>query len=239
MSLKTNTFRKIIGRPLNTHNFVVMIPALADVQILVSGTTFPTEVLGTKKLFYQGEPINYHTYPNRGGTWQCSLSESEYAKVFQSASLEYQMHFSQALGMLSSITSEDKFNMLVGIRPLSDNRPVTGGLSEFGIGTSVFSATMQGCFLLGMSPVNLSHSTVTTSWVWGLTFSYDSVLYNPALPNFNTRGVVDLPVVPVVENISLGANELKKQGKFRVQRSFDFNTLSDLQSDSNNDLIVR
>jgi hypothetical protein len=212
MSLKTSTFRRIIGRPLNTHNFVVRIPALADVQILVSSTTFPTETLGEKKLYYQGEPINFPTYPLRGGEWTCSLNESEYAKVYMSASLEFNMNFLQALGTLTTLAAKDRFDIIVGIRPLSNSNSILGAISDLGLGTGVFSVTLQGCFLKGMSPVNLSSSAATTNWVWNLTFSYDSIVYEHAVPNFNRHDYKDLPPLPDIKNIDLGENELSKQG---------------------------
>ncbi len=201
MSIKTNTFRQMLGRPLNTHNFFISIPTMSDVELLVSSTTFPTEKLGSKTLFYQGEAINFPTMPQRGGDWSCTLSEGEYAKVYRSASLEYKTNFLQDLGVLNSWAFLDKFDIVVGSKPLSEGKRSvwseivsrTSALSPSGssvssvirsvgnIGslfskdTSLFSVKLKGCFFLGIEPVSLSAGTPTTSWSWVLTFKYDSL----------------------------------------------------------------
>lgn len=226
MSLKTAVFRKVIGRPLNTHNFVVHIPAISGVHLLVSGTSFPTEKLGGKKLFFQGEPISFPTYPNRGGTWSCTFSESEYAKVYRSSSLEFNLNFNQALGVLNYLPVFTKFNMWVGVHPMSDDR---SSIEKFlSMGTGLFSVTMVGCYLLGMEPVRLDNKAATTSWSWTLSFSYDSLIYNPALPNRNPDEHRELPKEVQVDwsYNRAGSNELLKQNPAAGQVVPDFSDVN-------------
>ena len=221
MSIKVATFRKLLGRPMNTHNFYVQIPLLSDVVLLVSATTFPTEKMGTKTLYYQGEPTYFPTTPQRGGSWTCTMSEGEYAKVYRSASVLFKTDFLQDLGMMNHFALLDKFDIVVGAKTI-----------DAGVGhrssKTPFSVKLIGCSFLGLDPVNLSAAGATQAWSWQLTFQYDSLSYSRAdfLSNFvgkvtggligngyevGSGGFGTLPPLPNIEEVVVGENELLKQ----------------------------
>lgn len=221
MSIKVSTFTRLIGRPLNTHNFYIQMSPLSDVTILVSATSFPTEKLGTKVMYYQGEPTYFPTTPQRGGTWSCTLSEGEYAKVFKSASILFKTDFLQDLGMMNHFALLDKFSITVGAKTID---------SDVGHSSSKtpFSVKLHGCVFLGMDPVQLNAGSVTQPWSWQLTFQYDSLSYSRAdflskaigkltggLLGSNYKagsgGAGALPPLPNLPELSAGGNELLKQ----------------------------
>ena len=223
MSIKAKTFQNLLGRPLNTHNFFVLIPTMSYVELLVSATSFPTEKLGSKVLYYQGEPTYFPTMPQRGGTWQCTLSEGEYAKVYGSASMEYKTNFLQSLGLLNSWSLLDSFDIEVGSKAISAG--VTATQAEV-----PFSVKLLDCFLLGMEPVQLSAGQTTLSWAWQVSFQYGSLEYSASgalskkLSDLTSGiigdryrpsqdGVVSLPPLPNISELLVGANELSKQAK--------------------------
>lgn len=230
MSIKVNTFQKLIGRPLNTHNFFISIPQMQDITLLVSATTFPTEKLGTKTLFYQGEPTYFPTTPQRGGTWSCTISEGEFAKSYKSASLSFKINFLQNMGVMNFFSLLDKFDIVVGSKTID-----AGVHQEYS--TSPFSVSLKDCFLLGMEPVSLNAGSVTQAWAWNLSFQYDSLVYSKAdfigklTPDLTrgVSGVMDsvnfvtglfnsgnekhpLPKAPNLPELEVGKNELLKQG---------------------------
>lgn len=175
MSIKVNIFRGLLGNPMNTHNFYVRIPRMSDVELLVSATSFPTEKLETVPYYYQGEIVYYPTMPRRGGTWTCTLPEGEYAKVYRTASLEFGTDFLQKIGIMNHYSNTDKFDILVaaksiraGVVPMPRQIPM--------------SVRLEGCVFLGLDPVQLNSGQANQMWVWNLTFSYDSLVYLPAIP---------------------------------------------------------
>lgn len=109
---------------------------------------------------------------------------------------------------------------------MSDDR---SSIEKFlSMGTGLFSVTMVGCYLLGMEPVRLDNKAATTSWSWTLSFSYDSLIYNPALPNRNPDEHRELPKEVQVDwsYNRAGSNELLKQNPAAGQVVPDFSDVN-------------
>lgn len=168
MSLKAQTLITNLGNPLNTHNFVVYISNkdFEGVQILVSSTTFVTEVLQEYLLYFQGEKVRFPSIPDNGGEWTCQIPEGELAK-FRSAYIKhYSKNFNQTTGAMTHWSITDKFTIDVYARSLRGD--VDGSDKLFGV-------KLHGCYMKGASPVNLNNSNPTQNWVWDVRFTYDYI----------------------------------------------------------------
>ena len=109
MSIKVNVFRGMLGNPLNTHNFLVNIPRLADVQVMVNATSFPTEQLQQYVSNFQGEVVRFPSIPTNSGAWSCTLPEGEYAKVYKAITREYALNYQQDTGAMTCWAVDDSF----------------------------------------------------------------------------------------------------------------------------------
>lgn len=164
MSIKATKFQELLGNPLNTFNFTCIIPALESVQVLVSSTTFPTELLQEFTLYFQGERVKFPSIPSNSGDWNATMPEGEFLKVHQALYNYMRSKYSQQTGQLVYWSITDKFDIEIYPRRLRGD--VEGSDKMFGV-------RMVGCFLKGSSPVGLDNSNATSNWVWDLQFSYD------------------------------------------------------------------
>lgn len=156
----------MLGNPLNTHNFIVTIPALSDIQMMVSSTTFPSEQLQEYVLFYQGERVKFPSIPTNSGTWSCTMPEGEFAKMYSAIRKHASTNYNQRTGRMTHWAIRDKMRIIVTARGLRGD--VDGS-------DQVFSTALVGCFLRGRQDVSLSNQQATTNWVWNLTFSFDYI----------------------------------------------------------------
>lgn len=202
MSLKVNTFRKMLGNPLNTHNFLVSIPRLQDVQMLVTATNFPTEALRQYVLQFQGEDVRFPSLPSNGGTWSCTLPEGEYAKVYKSIVREHALNYQQDTGALTVWTVDDLFD--IEVKP----RGLRAGLALKDADVP-FSVVLHDCYLTGMGEVALSAGGATSAWNWTLNFAYTWIEYKAATPLSVTRTKPAITAAEVPDLVQ-GANELLK-----------------------------
>lgn len=203
MSLKVNVFRKLLGNPLNTHNFVVSIPRLQDVQMLVTSTSFPTEALRQYVLNFQGEDVRFPSIPSNSGAWSCTLPEGEYAKVYKAATREHAFNYEQNTGAMTNWSMDDLFD--IEIIP----RGLRAGLN-LKASDVPFKVVLHDCYLSGMGEVSLSASGATQSWNWTLNFAYTWVEYIAATPMSASHTLTALKV-DSPEDIAVSGNELKKQ----------------------------
>lgn len=203
MSIKVNTFRGLLGNPLNTHNFLVSIPRLQDVQILVNSTTFPTETLQQYASSFQGEVVRFPSIPQNSGTWTCTLPEGEYAKVYNAITREHALNYQQDTGAMTHWSVDDFFDIEVIPRGLR------AGLTLKAADVP-FSVVLRGCYLSGFGEVQLSAGSPTQAWNWTLTFAYTWIEYKKATPLDFTRKLSPV-AAPILPDLELGANETAKQ----------------------------
>jgi len=164
MSQKVKKLESLLGNPLNTHNFIVVIPALNDIQILVSATSFPAEQLRAYELYFQGERVKFPSLPTNSGEWNATLPEGEYARVYKAVRSLLAKNYNQQTGVMTHWALRDKFNIEIYSRGLRGD--VDGSDKVFGV-------RLMGCFLRGMQDVSLSNQAATTAWEWQLSFSFD------------------------------------------------------------------
>lgn len=166
MSIKIKTFEAMLGNPLNTHNFMVTIPAFRDIQLLVASTVFPSEHFQDYVLYFQGERVKFPTIPTNGGTWNCTMHEGELAKVYSAYKSYFVTQYSQITGKMTHWSLMDKFDIRIAARGL---RGDVNGSDE------VFATNLMGCYLTGRNDVTLNNQAATQSWDWVLTFSFDYI----------------------------------------------------------------
>lgn len=154
MSLKVNSFVKIIQQPLNTYNFTVDIPDV-DYSLLVSSTTFPSEKLQTMSLYFQGEEIAYPTLPKNGGSWKVRVPESDSGAVKKVFDELKRSMFNQKSGVL---TPKVWKSITVSARDQANNL--------------VFQVVLHGAYCLGREGQDLDNSANTKTWQWEYEFRY-------------------------------------------------------------------
>jgi hypothetical protein len=177
MSIKGVTFQENLGNPLNTHNFIVRFagsPQLESIQMMVSSTTFPSEVLQEYELYFQGERFKFPSLPRSDGKWSCTMPEGERAKMQKALEEHMALQYNQQTGQLLHWAVTDKFTIDVIARGLR------GGADD--PDSEVFGVRMIGAFMVGKGPVNLDNSAITTHWNWSVEFSYDWLENIPAKP---------------------------------------------------------
>jgi hypothetical protein len=173
MSIKGRTFENMLGNPLNIHNFMVTIPALDNIQMMVSSTTFPSEQLQDYVMYFQGERVKFPSIPTNSGVWNCTMPEGELAKVYQSLRAHMRLNYNQTTGKMTHWAIRDKFDIIVTARGLRGD--VNGS-------DRIFSTTLVGCYVKGRQDVNLDNSQATTNWVWSVQFSFDAIHDETATP---------------------------------------------------------
>ena len=164
MSHKLSTFTSQIGHPLNTHNAIVVIPKLKDIQILATEFPFPSERMQNYTEYFQGERVKFPSLPTNGGEWQCSMPEGELMKVRDAYMALYRTMYTQDAGTFHFWSMRDKMDIEVYARTM--NGDVNGSEKLFG-------RRLMGAFMVGPADVNLSASNATQHWLWNITFSYD------------------------------------------------------------------
>jgi hypothetical protein len=205
MSLKVNVFRSLLGNPLNTHNFLVQIPRLQDVQMLVTSTSFPTESLRQYVLQFQGEDVRFPSIPSNNGSWSCTLPEGEYAKVYKAIVREHALNYQQDTGSLTTWSVDDLFDIVVVPRGLRAGLT----LNDKDV---PFSAVLHDCYMSGVGEVQLSSAGATSAWNWTLNFAYTWIEYKAATPLSVTRTLSPVTAAKMPD-IAQGDNEkLKSQG---------------------------
>lgn len=171
MSIKATKFQELLGNPMNTFNFMVVITDPSDnlnkVQILVNSTTFPSEELQEFTCHFMGERVKFPSIPTNNGVWNCSVVEAEAAKVFDAFVGHYSKVYNQKTGQLSHISMYDKFT--VDIYGCGLN----GDISEGGDNQKKVGVRLHGAFLKGKGDVQLDNSNATGVWMWNFAFSYD------------------------------------------------------------------
>lgn len=171
MSIKATQFQQLLGNPMNTFNFMVVIsdPAgkLDKVQILVNSTTFPSETLQEFTCHFMGERVKFPSIPTNDGNWSCQLVESEAAKVFDAYVDHYSKVYNQATGQLSHISMYDKFDIDIYGCGLN------GDISAGGDNQKKVGVRLHGCFLKGKGSVQLDNANATGVWHWQFDISYD------------------------------------------------------------------
>lgn len=165
MSIKARKFESMLGNPLNTHNFIVIIPKLTSIQMMISATTFPSETLQVYTMFFQGERVKFPSLPTNAGTWSAAMPEGEFAKMFTALENHMATQYNQQTGIMSHWAIRDKFDIEVYARGLRGD--VDGSDRVFGV-------RLRGAFMTGKSDVSLNFNAVTTPWEWNVQFSYDS-----------------------------------------------------------------
>jgi len=168
MSIKAQTFQKLLGNPLNTHNFIVEIAdpgnTLSSIQLLCSSTTYPSEQLQDFVLYFQGERVKFPSIPTNSGTWTATFPEGEYAKLAKALKDHMKKSYNQQTGKMTHWSLTDKFDIVVKARGL---REASDSTSE------LFSVKLVGCYMKGREDVSLANNNPTENWVWTVTFSYD------------------------------------------------------------------
>lgn len=164
MSIKSAKFASLLGNPLNTHNFVVVIPSLDSIQMLVSSTSFPSEQLQEYIMYFQGERVKFPSIPTNSGEWSCTMPEGEMAKIKTAIKDLMDANYNQSTGQMTHWSLTDRFDIEVWARGLRGD--VEGSDKVFGV-------ILHGCYLKGRQDVGLDFSQPTSSWNWTLNFSYD------------------------------------------------------------------
>lgn len=176
MSIKVNVFRGMLGNPLNTHNFLVKIPRLQDVEVMVTATTFPTEQLKQYVMQFQGEDVRFPSLPNIGGTWSCTIPEGEYAKVYSALTREHALNYQQDTGAMTNWAVDDFFDIEVIPRGLRAGLTLKDS-------DVPFKCILRGCYISGFAEVQLSAAAATQPWNWSLNFAYTWLEYVKATPD--------------------------------------------------------
>lgn len=203
MSLKVNVFRSMLGNPMNTHNFLVKIPRLQDVEVMVTATSFPTEQLRQYVLQFQGEDVRFPSLPTNGGTWSCTMPEGEYAKVYKAITREHALNYQQDTGAMTNWAVDDFFDIEVIPRGLR------AGLTLKDADVP-FKVILRGCYMSGVGEVQLAASGATTAWNWTLNFVFTYPEYVNATPLSFTHQLTPVSQ-PVLPDLTPGANEIAKQ----------------------------
>ncbi len=173
MSIKATKFQEALGNPMNTFNFMIIMgdegKGLTPVQIFVTATTFPSEALQEFTTHFMGERVKFPSIPTNSGEWNCTMIESEAAKVFNAFKGHYEKVYNQKTGQLSHIAMYDKFN--IEIYGCGLNGDITAS-TDVGLQRKV-GVKLHGCFLKGKGDVSLDNSNATGVWNWQFNFSYD------------------------------------------------------------------
>ena len=193
----------MLGNPLNTHNFLVKIPRLQDVEIMVTATSFPTEQLQQYVSQFQGETVRFPSIPQNSGTWSCTLPEGEYAKVYKAITREHALNYQQDTGAMTNWAVDDFFDIEVIPRGLRAGL----GLKENDV---PFKVILRGCYLSGFGEVQLGSGQATQAWNWTLNFAYTYPEYVNATPLSYTHQLTPVEA-PTMPDLEVGANETAKQ----------------------------
>lgn len=165
MSIKAVKFQEMIGNPMNTFNFKVLIQSkfISKVQIMVASTSFPNQQLQDFVLWFQGERVKFPSIPTNSGQWSCTMPEGEYQKVTEALQGHMQAQYNNETGALTYWASIDKFD--IEVYPCQ--------LRDVDMANPLYGVRLKGCYFKGTEDVSLDNSNPTGNWVYTLQFSYD------------------------------------------------------------------
>lgn len=155
MSLRLNSFARIITQPMNIHKFIVDIPGVPNGSIVVSATSFPSEKMRKVVLHFQGEEIRYPTIPANDGTWRVKVPESDNGIIRRELDALKSKRWDQKTGTFVPLLWE---SVTVHARDLADN--------------IVYSVILHGVWLVGRESVDLNNADPTRNWEWDYEFCY-------------------------------------------------------------------
>lgn len=160
MSKKAQGFANFLGNPLNTHNYEIIISSFPNCALLVNNTTFPQKKFNQYTLTYEGENVGWPSIPITGGTWTITMPEGELKKVFEEVE-KFRNKIHNDLSGVTLYNAGVKFDIDIYARSLSSQ--------------PLLKTKLTGCYLIGLSPVNLANNAPTTNWIWSLEFHYDDI----------------------------------------------------------------
>lgn len=160
MSLKAATFATTITNPMNTYNFQIVIPGVADnITLCVQSTSFPARgKTRNVDLYVQGEKVSYPTLPENGGTWSFKIPDSDSGITRQTFKALLDEQYNE-------VTGEFFPHKWKNIDVFALDQP----------GNSVHHVILHGAWIQGQDNINLDASNPGTAWQDTYTFYYNYV----------------------------------------------------------------
>ncbi len=170
MSQKVAKFASYITQPLNIYNFQIKFVSIMGGKVLgddnvlytVQSAQFPSEMLRSTTLIYQGQKIEYPAKPDTGGDWKITIPEGDGGQVRKVMDKLKHSIYNQKSG---AMTPKPWFDIIVFQNDLQDN--------------PVFKCVLKGCWLKGRDNTDLKTDDVTSSWSNNYTFRYTWIQDDP------------------------------------------------------------
>lgn len=155
MSIKAQTFARVITNPMNVYNFEVRIPGV-DYSLIIESTQYPNQgKFRTISLWFQGEQIRYPGLPDNGGEWAFKIPESDDGKIAAAFKKLFDAMYNQKTGQMFHKKWKD-----IDLFAKDDAGNVT------------YSVTLHGCWIVSRQNVSVDQSRPGDAWKWDYAFVY-------------------------------------------------------------------
>lgn len=156
MSIKAQTFARIITNPMNLHKFRIDVPDI-DYTVIIESSTFPAQGAYREiDLWIQGEKVAYPGLPENGGQWGFKIPEADSGIIKKEFDKKFAAFYNQKTGLFTPHKWDD---IVVTCLDLSDK--------------DVFSVVLHGAWILKRGDLSLDASRAEAAAKWDYTFVYN------------------------------------------------------------------